>query len=152
MFNRQAVAGNVTVTVPTVSGVMSLTSAVETLSNKRIQPRIDVGSSGTSSVSKNHDNHDMFIIDGLGVNIAINNPVGTPTNGQKYIYRLRDNGSSRTITWGSAFAPVGVTLPTSTTASKTLYVGMMYNSSLTRWDVIAVASDCLLYTSPSPRD
>jgi hypothetical protein len=34
-----------------------------------------------------------------------------------------------------------VTLPTTTVISKTLYLGMIYNSTDTKWDVVAVAQE-----------
>lgn len=44
------------------------------------------------------------------------------------------------ITWNSIFRAVGVTLPVGTTASKTIYVGCIYNSADTKWDVVAVST------------
>ena len=61
------------------------------------------------------------------------------------LLRIKDNGSSRAITWTSAgansYRVIGVTLPTSTTASKTSYVGCVYNSTDVYWDVVAVGTE-----------
>lgn len=76
----------------------------------------------------------------LAQDATINNPSGTPVDGQKLMIRLRDNGVSRNLTWGSAYRAVGTTLPATTTAGKVTYVGCIYNSSEIFWDVIGVAT------------
>jgi hypothetical protein len=61
------------------------------------------------------------------------------------MFRFKDNGTAQTLTWttGSAraFRVVGVTLPTTTVASKLLYVGCIYNAADSRWDAIAVGQE-----------
>jgi hypothetical protein len=66
---------------------------------------------------------------------------GTPHPGQKLIIRILDNGTARAITWGSSFASRGATLPTTTTLSKYLYVGLIYNSTTSTWDCVAVSQE-----------
>ena len=44
------------------------------------------------------------------------------------------------LTWNSIYRAVGVTIPTFTTANKTIYVGCIYNSAATKWDVVAVST------------
>ena len=39
------------------------------------------------------------------------------------------------------FAPDGTELPTTTVISKYIYVGCIYNSTDTKWDVVAVANE-----------
>ena len=65
------------------------------------------------------------------------NPTGTFAEGQALIYRIKDNGTARSITFGAKFRALGVTLPTTTTISKTTYVGCIYNSTDDKFDVIA---------------
>jgi len=69
---------------------------------------------------------------------TINAPTGTPTEGQKLLIRLKDNGTATAITWNAIFNIVGVTLPTTTVAGKTHYIGCAYNSIDSVWDVVAV--------------
>lgn len=66
---------------------------------------------------------------------------GTPVNGQKLIIRILDNGTARAITWGTSFASRGATLPTTTVLSKYLYVGLIYNSTASKWDCVAVVNE-----------
>ena len=60
---------------------------------------------------------------------------------QVEILRIKDDGTSRNIVWGAIFEPIGVTLPTTTTASKLLYIGCIYNADSGKWDVIAVTEE-----------
>jgi hypothetical protein len=64
-------------------------------------------------------------------------PSGTPTNGQRLLIRIKDNGTARALTWNAIYRVIGVTLPTTTTANKTIYVGCIYNSADSTWDVVA---------------
>lgn len=81
----------------------------------------------------------------LADNLTINAPTmtggGTILDGMKIMLRIKDNGTSRTLTWNAIFRAIGVTLPTTTTISKTLYVGCIYNSTDTKWDVIAATEE-----------
>ena len=57
--------------------------------------------------------------------------------------RIKDSGSAQTIAWTSGaggYRAIGVTLPTTTTAGKTTYVGLIYNSNDSIWDVIGVTT------------
>jgi hypothetical protein len=70
-------------------------------------------------------------------------PSGTPIDGQKLTIRLKDNGVGRALTWTTSaggYRAVGTTLPTTTVATKVTYVGCIYNSQDSFWDVIAVAT------------
>lgn len=66
---------------------------------------------------------------------------GTPVAGQKIIIRLKDNGTARNITWNSVFRAVGVTLPSVTITSKTVYIGCIYNLTDSKWDAVAVSQE-----------
>jgi hypothetical protein len=72
--------------------------------------------------------------------LTINAPAGTPVDGNKLLFRILDNGTARAITWNATYTVIGTTLPTTTTANKTTYVGCVYNANNTRWDVVAVTT------------
>jgi len=68
-------------------------------------------------------------------------PTGSPKEGQKLMIRIKDDGTGRSITYNAIFRAIGITLPTRTIASKVLYLGCMFNSAETKWDVIAVKQE-----------
>lgn len=82
-----------------------------------------------------------FSVTALAANATIAAPTGTPVNGNKLFIRIKDNGTARTLAYNSIFRAIGVTLPTTTVISKTIYLGCMYNSADSKWDVLAVAEE-----------
>ena len=115
-------------------------AGVATLTNKRIEPRFITAATATT-LTPDVSVGDIYAYTALASALTINAPIGTPTNGEKLIFRLLDNGTGRALTWNGTFTVIGVTLPTTTTASKTTYVGCIYNANNTRWDVIAVTTE-----------
>lgn len=94
-----------------------------------------------SDVTVNVDVTDMHVITGATGGFQYNNPSGTPSDGQKLVLRLKDNGVARAVTFGSAFRAMGTALPSSTVASKTMYIGLIYNSADAKWDCLSVAQE-----------
>jgi len=84
---------------------------------------------------------DVLAVTALATNVTIANPTGTWANGQGYVVRLKDNGSARTIGFGAKFRAVGIILPTTTIASKTMYIGFIYNSTDDKFDVVSLAKE-----------
>ena len=109
----------------------------ETLTNKRITPRINTTAS-TTTLTINSDTTDQYTVTALAVNMAIGAPTGTPTDGQKLIIRILDNGTVRSLSWDAAFRTINTFLPSATVANKTTYVGCLYNTAASKWDVVGV--------------
>jgi len=110
----------------------------QTLTNKRMTSRVTtVVSHATPTV--NTDDCDCVTITALGEAITsmTSNLSGTPTNFQKLIFRIKDDGTGRAITWGAKFVTKGVALPTTTVANKLLTVGFIYDTVATTWGCIA---------------
>jgi len=122
-----------------LTGVVTPTAA-QTLTNKRIDPRVGTTTS-SSSLTIDSDSYDIYCITALASAMTINSPSGTPVQGQKLIIRIKDNATARTLTWNGIFRAVGAELPTTTTISKYIYVGCIYNSTDTKWDVVAAAEE-----------
>ena len=129
------------------SGVLSWTTAgnvtqtgTETLTNKRIDPRV-VSIASSSTPTPNADVTDIYLITALAAGATFGSPTGTHVQGQKLMYRIKDNGTARALSYNAVFRAVGVTLPTTTIISKTLYLGCIYNATDTKWDIIAVAME-----------
>lgn len=122
------------VAVPTIS-------STSTLTNKRIDPRVVSAASYTTSTTIDSDATDVYVITAQAGALLFNNPSGTPVQGQKLIIRIKDNGTARVLTYGSQFRAMGTALPATTVLSKTMYMGFMYNSTDTKWDLLSVAQE-----------
>ena len=129
--------GGTATTIAIDSTVATLTGT-QTLTNKRINPRVQAVTS-SATVTLNADTDDFVTITAQAAGLTVAAPSGTPVQGQAAIYRIKDNGTARSITFNAIFRAIGVTLPTTTTLSKTLYVSTMYNSTDTKWDVLGIA-------------
>jgi hypothetical protein len=111
-----------------------------------IKPKVNSATSVTSPLAWNSTSYDEYAITALANALTISADANTaPADGQRMMFRFKDNGTAQTLTWttGSAraFRVVGVTLPTTTVASKLLYVGCIYNAADSRWDAIAVGQE-----------
>lgn len=96
-----------------------------------------VTSSSTPTPVGSHKENEYYLTT-LAVSATFAAPSGTPANGNTLLIRIKDNGTARTLAWNSIYRAVGVTLPTTTTASRMLYIGCIYNSTDSKWDVVSV--------------
>lgn len=107
----------------------------QTFLNARVQ---SVTSSATVTATSTND---LVRITAQAEALTLANPTGTFTEGQSLIFRIKDNGTARTIAYGANFRAIGVTLPTTTVISKTTYIGCIYNDSDTKFDVVGVCTE-----------
>ena len=121
------------------------TSGTQTLTNKRITPRVNSTTTDTTPLAWNSDSYDVYALTAQAEALTISADAGTPTDGQKMMFRFKDNGTARALTWttgsAGAFRAIGITLPTTTVLSKIVYVGCIYNAADSRWDAIATAQE-----------
>jgi hypothetical protein len=85
--------------------------------------------------------NDIVVITAQAVGLTLANPTGTWVQGQALMIRIKDNGSARTIAYDTKYRAIGVTLPTTTTASKTTYLGVIYNATDDKFDVMGVTTE-----------
>lgn len=108
-------------------------------------PRVLQQASTTSPLAWNSNQYDEYAYTALANDLTFNADAGSPVNGQKIIFRIKDNGTPRVLTWttgtAKSFREVGISLPLGTVASKELYVGCIFNSAANRWDAVAVAQE-----------
>jgi len=126
-------------TIAIDSTVATLTGT-QTLTNKRINPRVS-STTSTATLTVNSDSFDQAVLTAQAVALSVAAPTGTPVNGQKLTLRFKDNATAQTISWtttSGGFRVIGCTLPTTTVISKTVYIGCIYNSDDTFWDVVSV--------------
>lgn len=85
--------------------------------------------------------NDMVKITAQAAGLTLANPTGTAIPGWGIVIRIKDNGTARAISYGTQYRAIGVTLPTTTVISKTLYLGCIWNADDTKLDVVAVAQE-----------
>lgn len=118
-------------------------SSTNTLTNKRINPRLVTAASYTTDTGTSLDvsTCDQFEITAQAGALKFNNPGGTPVGGQKLIIRITDNGTARALTYDTQFRAMGNALPSTTVAGKTLYMGFIWNATDSKFDLVAVAQE-----------
>jgi hypothetical protein len=98
-----------------------------------------ITSATTTSFTPNLNTGDVFTITAQASDLYFYNPIGTPFSNQRMIIRIKDNGTSRALNFtGSQYrASLDIPFPVSSSVSKTLYLGFIYNSTDTKWDLLA---------------
>ncbi len=93
----------------------------------------------TSSLTPDPLAQDGYILTALATALTINNWSHSWQQGQRYWFRLKDDGTARAITWDTGYRGIGVTLPTTTVAGKTLYIFGRFNVQDTKLDIYQLA-------------
>lgn len=103
--------------------------------------KITTTTSSSTPTPTGNGHRNLFTVTALAEGATFAAPSGTVANGNRLLIRIKDNGTARTLAWNAIYRAVGVTLPTTTVISKTLYVGAVYNSADSKWDVLAVGQE-----------
>lgn len=143
---------NITPTLSSLGGVpttrtITINGSAQNLTTDRswntfaIVPVQSVTSAATVTPTNTNQ---LVVITAQAAALTMDIPTGTPVEGQPLMIRIKDNGTAWSITWTSGaggYRAIGVTLPTTTVANKTTYVGLIYNSVDNRWDAIGVTTE-----------
>lgn len=130
-----------TYTFPDADTTIAGIATTQTLTNKRITARIGTETSSSTSTPTG-DSVDQWNVTALAAVDAVAAPTGTPTDGQKLILRIKDNGTARALTWNAIYrASSDLPLPSTTVVSKTMYLGFVYNAADSKWDLLAVLNN-----------
>ncbi len=129
---------NKTLTSPTVNGgsLVGVTAS--------IVARVSSVASA-SSVTVDPSSFDVYVYTALAAALTFNaSTTGSPTNGTKITFRIKDNNTARALNWTisgtGSYRGVGLTLPSTTVAGKVMYIGCIYNADEFFWDVVALST------------
>lgn len=130
-------------TVGYVEDVTKLDDEVVAIETDLIQKNgiTEITSNATPTINTDNCKHVTITALAEAITSMTTNLSGTPKNFQVLIFRIKDNGSPYTITWGAKFIAKGVELPTTTTANKLLTVGFLYDTITTTWGCVAVTNE-----------
>lgn len=84
--------------------------------------------------------NDIVEVTSQAAALTLANPTGTPANGHPILFRIKDNGTARAITFGADYLGVGGALPTTTIAGKWMYFTGFYSSADSKVHVILPAA------------
>jgi len=121
------------------SSISNITFANSTVNSSRINPRF-LSAANATTLAPDISAYDQYNLTAQDKALTVSAPIGTPLDGNKLMVRITGNSSAYAITWNATYTVIGVTLPTTTVATKTIYVGSIYNATNTRWDVVAVTT------------
>lgn len=88
----------------------------------------------SGNVTPDGDTNDIVIITAQAEALTLDNPTGSPSQGQPLSIRIKDDGTPRSISYDTEYRAIGITLPVTTVANKTTYIDMVYNATDSKWD------------------
>lgn len=122
-----------------LSGDLTVGGNATITGNLTIDGTSHVASASVASGSTITPTAQIYNVTALAANATINVPSFSAYDGMSMLLRIKDNGSSRTLSFASGYTNVsGLSTPTATVASKELTIGAIYNSSASKWEIQTV--------------
>ena len=146
-LNRYVGVTDADVSIPAGGAVTLLYTVAESRWRvlAQVEPHVNRSESITTvaTLTPDPDQKDIVTVSAQAEALVVANPspAYTVVNGQKFILRIKDDGTARAITWGDEYRAIQSSLPSSTRANKTLYLGFIYNLADTKWDLVANAEE-----------
>jgi len=113
----------------------------KSITRKNIVKPIVNSTTTTATLTPNIDEYEQEVVTDLASALTIAAPTGTPSTGMKLVIRITDDGTNRALTWNVIYRAIGITLPSTTTANKILYIGCIYDEAGSKWDAVAVKEE-----------
>lgn len=133
-----------TITLPLLTGTDTFVfqAHIQTLTNKRKQPRV-YSTTSTATLTPEIDTYDVFHVTAQAEAITIaNHSTSTPADGEVILIRFLDNGTARAISHGTNYvAKNGSALLTTTTLGKNSTELFEWNANLSKWNLLASATE-----------
>lgn len=99
-------------------------------------PRV-TSTASTATLTPNANTTDIAAVTAQAAGLTVAAPTGTPVDGQRLTIRIRDNGTTRALTWNAAYVQFATgQLPATTVINKTHYFVFWYNSAATAWELV----------------
>lgn len=103
-----------------------------------IRPRTTT-TTDPGTLTWNSRTNDMIIATAVTTNLTIAADSATAKyQGQKILFRIKATSGTPTLTLNAQFRAMGVIVPISLTVGNTLYMGCIYNTEDSKWDVVAL--------------
>jgi len=103
-----------------------------------------VGEASNATPTPDADTTDLYYLSALAEAAAFDVPTGSPVDGQKLIIRIIDDSTPRVLSWAAGaggYIAHGQALPLITVASKHLYVGLIFSTTVGKWGCIATSQE-----------
>lgn len=128
--------------------------SIHTTGNADIDGSVDVGGNiviaGTSNLTPGTTvtvdgsgqitpSAQLYNVTALGAPATILAPTFTASDRMSGSLKIKDDGTARALSWNAAWLAIGVTLPTTTVATKWLYISYEYSAADSKFHVLGVA-------------
>lgn len=85
---------------------------------------------------------DVYSVTALAVPTSIAAPTVTATDGKVLVLRIKDNGTSRAISWNAIYSNIsGLDALAATTANKWHVVCCMYSTAAVKWQIVSISTE-----------
>lgn len=138
--NTDGTINSSTVTSLAASLTTPLLGSNKEATSLKIKPRIYATTSATT-LTPNLANYNQYTLSAQSANLTIANPTTGYVDGDIIILNIKDNGTSRAISYGSLYLNIsGLSTLTATVAGKWHTMGLRYNAAAVKWHIISIST------------